>query len=83
VEQDARHPAEDRADRLSADRHRAFLDVASQGLQKRQLFAGRNALDAEALRQHGLRDDQLANRIDQAVELGQVDADGLARRRGR
>ena len=73
--QDARHPAEHRADRLGADRHGAFLDLAGQPVEQGQLFAGRNTFAGKPLRHHGLGNHQFADRIDQAIKLGQIDTD--------
>jgi hypothetical protein len=78
--QDARHAAEHRADRLGANGHRAFLDVAGEAVEHRDFLAGGKAFGRQALGHHRLGDDQLAHGVDQLVELGQFDADRLAGR---
>ena len=83
---DARHALEDRLHRLRADRHDAVLDLAGQLLQLLEAHIDRGCavvvvLD-DALRQHRLVDDQLADEVDQAVDTVEIDTDGLSGARG-
>ena len=78
---DTRHALEDRLHRLRADRHDRVLDLAGELLQLLQTHIdgrspGRVVLD-DALRQHRLVDDQLADEVDQTVDAVEIDADGL------
>ena len=81
---DARHALEQRLDRLGADRHHAFLDLAGQLLERAEARGdarrARQPRLQHALRQHRLVDDQLADEIDQAIDALEIDAD---RRRAR
>ena len=76
----AGHALEHRLDRLRADRHDRILDLAGQLLQLFQTHVDRGdairiVLD-DALRQHGLVDDELADEIDQPVHTIEIDANG-------
>ena len=79
VAHDAREAAEHERDRHHANRHHRLLQVArvvlelpqpgTQGLVQRSVHARR------CLRQHGLRDDQLAHQIDELIDFFDADAD--------
>ena len=76
---DARHALEQRAHRLGADGHDAFLDLARQPLQlleaRGHLAVAHVARMQYALGEHGLVDDQLAHEVDEAVDAVEIDAD--------
>ena len=80
--QDTGHAREHAANRLGADRHGAFLNVAGQAFEQGQLFIIADGLARETLGQHRLGDHQLAHRVDQLVEFDEIDADRLPLRRG-
>lgn len=79
---DTRHALEDRLHRLRTDRHDAVLDFARQLLEFVETHVdGRRAARIvfdDALRQHRLIDDKLADEVDQAVNTVEIDTDGLA-----
>lgn len=76
------HALEDRLDRLRANRHHRILDLAGELLELLEAHvdggrAVRVVLD-DALREHRLVDDELADEVDQAVDAIEIDADRLA-----
>ena len=52
-----------------------FLELAGQVFEVAQLERAGHAVLQQALRQHRLSDDQLADEVHQPVELVEVDAD--------
>ena len=83
---EARHPLEHRLHRLRADGHHAVLDLARQLLERfkrqRHVRGAREVHLADALREHGLVDDQLADEVDETVDALEVHANGRRRARG-
>src|SRR3546814_6470887 len=79
---DTWHTAEDRPDRLGADRHGAILQFAGQVVQIGHFGDLRYTLNGKLLCQHRLSDHQFADRVHQTVQLFQIDANGLACLRG-
>ncbi len=78
VPDEPRHARENRADRLHADRHHAFLQLSCLG---REFFAALGPLAALAaighlLGEHGLGDDEFADHVHQPVDAAEVHADG-------